>query len=168
MSTPSRITFVTCLLGAPTVFGILIIPFFLGGDYLARFGQAGALGLIFSIPTWLTAFPYLSWNAAKQKKTQINSYVFASLGANAASLVIIPILIFLAEWLGADLSGKLAESLKEARETNNIKPTEFSLPAASAIAGFAAFFVGLFVLPILGALFGWLAKMLKLVRVNPA
>ena len=88
----------------------------------------------------------------------------AGLAANAASLVIFPVIIFLAEALGADLSGQLAESFQEAQAASTGEQEALSLPVAALFSGFAAFFVGLFVLPVLGVIFGWLARKLKLVR----
>lgn len=164
MTRPSRITFVTCLLAAPVLFAIILALFTLGGEYLARFGYVGNLALVAGLPAWLTVFAWLAWRAAKRGETEIRPYVMAGLAANAASLLIFPVLILLAEALGADLSGQLAESFQQAQAASDAPQEELSLPAAALFTGFASFFVGLFVLPVLGAIFGALAKRLKLVR----
>ncbi len=161
---PSRITFVTCLLAAPILFAIMPALFTMAGPYAARFGYVGNLSLFVSLPAWLTVFVWLAWRAAKRGETELRPYVMAGLAANAASLVIFPVIIFLAEALGADLSGQLAESFQEAQATSNGEQEALSLPVAALFSGFAAFFVGLFVLPVLGVIFGWLARKLKLVR----
>ena len=161
---PSRITFVTCLLAAPILFAIVPALFTMAGPYAARFGYVGNLSLFVSLPAWLTVFAWLAWRAAKRGETELRPYVMAGLAANAASLVIFPVIIFLAEALGADLSGQLAESFQEAQATSTGEQEALSLPVAALFSGFAAFFVGLFVLPVLGVIFGWLARKLKLVR----
>jgi len=168
MTTPSRITFVTCLLAAPIIFSIIPALFTMAGPYAARFGYVGNLSLFVSLPAWLIIFSWLAWRVAKRGETELRTYVMAGLVANAASLVIFPIIIFIAEGLGADLSGKLAESFQEAQTANDAQQTELSLISAALFAGFAAFFVGLFVMPVLAVLFGWLARMLKLVRGDQA
>ena len=161
---PSRITFVTCLLAAPILFAIVPALFTMAGPYAARFGYVGNLSLFVSLPAWLTVFAWLAWRAAKRGETELRPYVMAGLAANAASLVIFPVIIFLAEALGADLSGQLAESFQEAQAASTDEQEALSLPVAALFSGFAAFFVGLFVLPVLGVIFGWLARKLKLVR----
>jgi hypothetical protein len=161
---PSRITFVTCLLAAPILFAIVPALFTMAGPYAARFGYVGNLSLFVSLPAWLTVFAWLAWRAAKRGETELRPYVMAGLAANAASLVIFPVIIFLAEALGADLSGQLAESFQEAQAASTGEQEALSLPVAALFSGFAAFFVGLFVLPVLGVIFGWLARKLKLVR----
>lgn len=164
MKTPSRMTFITCLLAAPALFAIVPALFMLGGAYLARFGAVGNLSLLVSLPTWLTVFAWLAWRAAKRGETEIRPYVMAGLIANAASLVLFPALVFLAEGLGANLSGMLADSFQEAQAASDIEQERVSLTTAALFSGFAAFFVGLFVVPVLGSIFGALAKKLKLVR----
>jgi len=166
MKLPSRITFITCLLAAPIIFSIVPALFTMGGAYLSRFGYVGNLSLFVSLPAWLTVFAWLAWRAAKRGETDIRPYVMAGLTANAASLVVFPALIFIAEGLGADLSGQLAESFTEAQAASDTEQDQLSLPVAALFSGFAAFFVGLFVLPVLGVLFGWLARTLKLVRAE--
>ncbi len=161
---PSRITFVTCLLAAPILFAIMPALFTMAGPYAARFGYVGNLSLFVSLPAWLTVFAWLAWRAAKRGETELRPYVMAGLAANAASLVIFPVIIFVAEGLGADLSGQLAESFREAQASTEDPQDELSLPVAALFSGFAAFFVGLFVLPVLGVMFGWLARTLNLVR----
>lgn len=161
---PSRITFVTCLLAAPILFAIVPALFTMAGPYAARFGYVGNLSLFVSLPAWLTVFAWLAWRAAKRGETELRPYVMAGLAANAASLVIFPLVIFAAEGLGADLSGQLAESFQEAQSSSEGGQDELSLPVAALFSGFAAFFVGLFVLPVLGVMFGWMARTLKLVR----
>jgi len=164
MKSPSKMTFVTCLLGAPALFAIVPALFLLGGEYLSRFGYVGNLALFVSLPAWLTVFAWLAWRAAKRGETELRPYVMAGLIANAASLVIFPLIIFAAEGLGADLSGMLAQSFDEAQATNEGEGEELSLTVAALFSGFAAFFVGLFVLPVLGSIFGALARKLSLVR----
>ena len=168
MNTPSRITFVTCLLAAPIIFSIVPALFTLAGPYAARFGYVGNLSLFVSLPAWLVVFAWLAWRVAKRGDVDLRPYVFAGLAANAASLVIFPILILVAEGLGADLSGKLAESFQDAQASNEVEQTELSLISAALFSGFAAFFVGLFVMPVLAVLFGWLARTLKLVKRDVA
>ena len=164
MTAPSRITFATCLLAAPILFSIIPALFTLAGPYAARFGYVGNLSLFVSLPAWLTVFAWLAWKAAKRGETELRPYVMAGLAANAASLVIFPLLIFIAEGLGADLSGELAASFQRAEAASDTPQEQLSLAVAALFSGFAAFFVGLFVLPVLGMLFGWLARMLKMVR----
>jgi hypothetical protein len=164
MKSPSRMTFITCLLGAPALFAIVPALFMLGGEYLSRFGYVGNLALFVSLPTWLTVFAWLAWRAAKRGETELRPYVMAGLVANAASLVIFPLLIFAAEALGANLSGMLAESFQEAQAGSDAEQEQLSLTTAALFAGFAAFFVGLFVVPVLGSIFGALARKLKLVK----
>lgn len=164
MNTPSRITFVTCLLAAPILFSIVPALFTMAGPYAARFGYVGNLSLFVSLPGWLLVFSWLAWRAAKRGETDIRPYVMAGLAANVASLLIFPVVIYLAEGLGADLSGKLAESFQQAQAKTDVEQDEFSLPVAAVFSGFAAFFVGLFVMPVLAVLFGWLARTLKMVR----
>lgn len=168
MTKPSRITFVTCLLAAPIIFSILPALFTMAGPYASRFGYVGNLSLFVSLPAWLTVFAWLAWRAAKRGDTELRPYVMAGLIANAASLVIFPLIIFAAEGLGADLSGQLAESFETAQATKEAQQSELSLPSAALFSGFAAFFVGLFVMPVLAVLFGWLARTLKMVSVPPA
>jgi len=165
---PSRITFVTCLLAAPIVFSIIPALFTMAGPYAARFGYVGNLSLFVSLPAWLTVFAWLAWRVAKRGDKSLRPYVMAGLAANAASLVIFPAVIFIAEALGADLSGKLTESFQDAQAANDAQQTELSLLSAGVFSGFAAFFVGLFVMPILAVLFGGLAKTLHLVRDETA
>jgi len=166
MSSPSRITFVTCLLAAPIIFSIVPALFTLAGPYAARFGYVGNLSLFVSLPAWLTVFAWFAWRAAKRSDVELRSYVMAGLAANAASLVIFPVIIFVAEGMGADLSGKLAESFQDAQATSDVAQDEFSLPVAALFSGFAAFFVGLFVMPVLAVTFGWLARTLRLVETE--
>lgn len=166
MNLPSRITFVTCLLAAPIIFAIVPALFTMAGPYAARFGYVGNLSLFVSLPAWLTVFAWMAWRAAKRGETELRPYVMAGLAANAASLVIFPVLIFVAEGLGADLSGKLAESFQAAQAASEERQDEFSLPVAALFSGFAAFFVGLFVMPVLAVTFGALARTLKLVRAE--
>ena len=73
-----------------------------------------------------------------------------------AGLVVFPALIFIAEGLGADLSGQLEESFTEAQAASDTEQDRLSLPVAALFSGFAAFFVGLFVLssPIFVPVFG--------------
>lgn len=162
MTSPSRITFVTCLLAAPIIFSIVPALFTMAGPYAARFGYVGNLSLFVSLPAWLTVFAWLAWRVAKRREPELRPYVMAGLAANAASLAIFPALILLAEGLGADLSEQLAQSFQEAQAASDVEQDEFSLPIAALFSGFAAFFVGLFVLPVLAVLFGWLARTLKL------
>lgn len=164
MTTPSRMTFITCLLGAPALFAIVPALFLLGGEYLSRFGYVGNLALFVSLPAWVTVFAWLAWRAAKRGETELRPYVMAGLVANAASLVMFPVLIFAAEGLGAGLSDMLAGSFEEAQAANDGEGEELSLTTAALFSGFAAFFVGLFVLPVLGSIFGALARKLSLVR----
>lgn len=166
MSTPSRITFVTCLLAAPIVFAIVPALFTMAGPYAARFGYVGNLSLFVSLPAWLTVFAWLAWRAAKRGETELRPYVMAGLAANAASLVIFPLIIFAAEGLGADLSGQLTESFQQAQASSETEQDELSLPVAALFSGFAAFFVGLFVLPVLAVVFGSLGRTLGLVRAG--
>lgn len=157
---PSRITFVTCLLAAPAVFGLLTGLFVLGGEYLARFGFVGRLGLLLCLPAWLTVFAWLAWRAAKRGETGVRPYVFASIGANMASLSAYPLIILASEALG----GGLADTLHEAMQGAEAGDEELSLTAAALFAGVIVFFIGLFFMPLLGALFGWLAGRLGLVK----
>ncbi len=166
MKKPSVMTFVTCLLAAPIIFAIVPALFTMAGPYAARFGYVGNLSLFVSLPAWLTVFAWLTWRAAKRGETELRPYVMAGLAANAASLVIFPALILIAEGLGADLTGQLAQSFQEAQAASDAEQDEFSLPIAALFSGFAAFFVGLFVLPVLAVLFGWLARTLGLVRAE--
>lgn len=163
MREPSRITFAICLFAAPILFSIVPALFTMAGPYAARFGYVGNLSLFVSLPSWFIVFTWLGWRAAKRGESEIRPYVMAALAANAASLLILPLVIFVAEGLGADLSGKLAESYQEAQAASDVEQDAFSLPVAALFSGFAAFFVGLFVLPVLGALFGWIARKLSLV-----
>ena len=167
MRGPSKITFVTCLLAAPAIFGGLSALLFLAGEYGSRFAFVGNGLLLLAMPAYLTVFVWLAWRAAKRGERDVRPYVMAGLGANAASLVIFPVLVYLAEFGGGDLSGMLAESWQESQSvagaTDDPVADEISLPFAAMMSGVAAFFVGLFTLPVLGALFGALAKRLRLV-----
>ncbi len=163
MTRPSRITFVTCLLAAPIIFATVPALFIMAGPYAARFGYVGNLSLLVSLPAWLSVFAWLSWRVAKRGETELRPYVMAGLIANAASLALFPAMILIAEGLGADLSGELSRSYTKAQAASDVEQDEFSLPVAALFSGFAAFFVGLFVMPVLAVLFGWLANTLKLV-----
>lgn len=157
---PSRMTFVTCLLGAPVIFGLFTGLFELGGEYLARFAFVGRVGLLLCLPAWLTIYAWLAWRAAKRGETGVRPYVFASLGANVGSLVAYPLMIFVGEAMGGELSAKLHASVEATSEAAG----ELSLTSAALLAGVIVFFLGLFFLPVMAAIFGWLAGMLGLVR----
>lgn len=159
--TPNRLTFFTCLLAAPVIFGLITGLFGLGGEYLARFAFVGRVGLLLCIPAWLTVFAWLAWRAAKRGETGMRPYVFASLGANVASLIAYPLMIFLGEAMGGEMAAKLHAAMEANAETGT---EALSLTTAALFAGGIVFFLGLFFMPMLGALFGWLGGMLGLVR----
>lgn len=167
MTRPSKLTFVTCLLAAPALFAIIPALFTMGGEYLARFGYVGNLSLFVSLPAYLIVFGWLAWRAAKRGAGEMRPYVMAGLVANASSLLIFPVMIVLVDALGGGLlSDMLDDALQEATQAGGETPEAIPFYGAALFAGFAAFFVGLFTLPILTAIFGGLARRLKLERPN--
>ena len=156
MKRPSKITFATCLFAAPLIFGAVLWLFGLGGEYLARFGQAGALALIVTLPAWFTAFAILAWRSAKAGKATTRDFVFLSLGANVASLVIYPVIVGL-----ASLTGTYQRAIQSAASlaTDESGPPPEPLEAAF-FAGGVVFFLGLFFMPMLAGLFALVARKL--------
>lgn len=163
---PSRLTFVTCLLAAPVIFAAVTGLFDLGGEYLKRFAFVGRAGLLLSLPAWLTAFAWLAWRTAKRGETGIRPYVFASLGANAASLAIYPLMIFITEALGGGLAEQWRDAVVAMSEGGDMADA-ISFSTATLLSGCIVFFIGLFFMPMLGALFGWVAGLLGLVKSSP-
>ena len=151
---PSRLTFATCLFAAPLLFGAAIWLLGSGGDYLRRFAQVGALGMIISLPVWFSVFAWLAWRAVKRGETETRHFVFASLGANIASLLIYPAVIGLAV-----VTGEYRRAVDSVPEGTELPPEPVQ---AALFAAGAAFVMGLFFLPVLAALFGWIAGLLRM------
>lgn len=154
--TPNRLTFATCLFAAPLIFGAAVWALGSGGEYLRRFAQVGAMGLLISLPVWFTVFAWLAWRAAKRGETETRHFVFASLGANIASLVLYPAVVGLTV-----MTGHYERAIEAVPDATELPPEPLT---AALFAGGAAFFMGLFFLPVLAALFGWVGGMLGLGR----
>ena len=161
----NALAFGVALFGAPAAFGGIVWLMFQGSDYLGRFAAVGGAGLLLSLPVWFTVFAWLAWRSARRGHTEVKHFVFASLGANIASLVVWPALIGLmvltglyGEAVTLDLS-TLAQGLPEGVDEEPPTPGEAMVGAAAV-----AFFMGLFFLPCLGALFGAIGRPLGLAR----
>lgn len=155
---PNLIAFCAAFLIAPVIVGAVISLFGLGGEYGARFARVGFLGLFIMLPGYLLVFSVLAWSAAKKGAEGIKPYVFAGLWANAAHLLLYPAMILFAVLSGAYDRG--VAIVQAQQDTATIAaPSPF---AAALFAGFAVFFLGLFFMPPIAAVFGWIAKRIRL------
>lgn len=115
------------------------------GEYALRFAQVGAAGLVIVLVPWFTVFAWLAWRAVK-RGGGMGDFVRASLYADCSFLLLIPAAIAILVF-----SGQYADFVAESGAMAADAPS----PAGAAFLGaLAAFFWGLFVLPILAGLFG--------------
>lgn len=153
---PSKVPFLIALFAAPALFGAGVGVFALMGDYGSRFAVAGGTALLLSLLPWFTAFAWLAWRDVKQGETSIGTLARTALFANCAQILIFPPLIWLMSRSEAFRSSmKIAEDSAEMGAAPSEALTLF-------LGTVAAFLVGIFVLPVLAAIFAWVGGKIKL------
>lgn len=144
----------------PALWALLTYAMISGGTYLARFGQVAGMGLFFSLPAWALAFSWLAWKAAARERGG-RGFVMASLGANLITFPLWFIGVMAAPTFGLDLEAVITETQARILAENPSAGPPPSVGAMAALVGAVAFFMGLFFLPMLAAIFAPVGRLLK-------